>query len=1029
MAVSFFRFFLLCSVVLGLENTLAQSLPAPTLNQTTFNTCEGDPFVEPGDQVQVTIPSYGADTALVWYDASTNMRLTGQPFGIPESPTLIELNGLNAIENTVGTYTFQVRIERDSSGMVTALSDFATVSYTVSPQVNSVQIQSSALSDAGLNTICANRTASFTIQVDPASVALNSSNSSFRIIRGFRFFTFIPIDTMTVNGPSLDLFNLGLDPSFLSYTIEAQVDGGSCGGVVTSSNLIDFTIVRSPTSDIRYPEIIYCPGATVPMRIPVQSGFRPNDGGGYRYALDFGDGSPEVLITNDAQLTLDSLNNVYVFDTSHVYAETGNYEILLRIEDLGNPGDQGCTFNWNKTLRIGNPERFIPDFNLSNFRLGDVDSTQFNLNNHAVLFFVNKTWRFGDGSPDERRPALDSSVVTHQYTQAGTYEISLNFEEVNVPLGDNPFLICDESYRSMVTIYDTVTPPVLTGYQPDQGNYASWVPSQVSQQGLLLGPDPQDSVLRESVSSQSSWSLIAPGTDQSYIDNLYVGHPDTARAGLFASNINEMVWVTRSDSTGFANIGEVSWVETPFISLEAFSNPFLTFRLWYDTPQRVNGAILQYTIGKSENWQRLGLESDVDQNPDWINERGIASAPGRQDAPNSNLGDLGWSGYCEGWQEMRYDLNALQDEINLLPTGDRLVRFRIAYSALPSSQDPSLIAVKSFQILESDRIVLWEHFVGESPASVQERNDLAGLVSGDDFALQLNYYTDPAESILYRNSPQESAAGVLRGLHYGIGNGQNSAMDGRKGIFSDLAVTFTRRKLDFTPYEISLVIDTLPLRMNFNILKKVATVFDNAHKVRMILVERGVASNGELYLNVVRRFLPSHAGITIPADLGITETFTLPDPIYWDASLVHEAVTGAQAADLNANPFLLVILVQDVETKEVFQTAFGVITAAQIAGRGIVNAPEPPVIQLDDLIQLYPNPGDDWVQLVLDERIISWELYNAFGQEIPVQGSLASRAGDMVYSLDTHDLPTGCYMMRFRDREGLVYSKRLVVLH
>ena len=123
------------------------------------------------------------------------------------------------------------------------------------------------------------------------------------------------------------------------------------------------------------------------------------------------------------------------------------------------------------------------------------------------------------------------------------------------------------------------------------------------------------------------------------------------------------------------------------------------------------------------------------------------------------------------------------------------------------------------------------------------------------------------------------------------------------------------------------------------------------------------------------------------------------------------------------------IIVQDVETKEILQTASRVITANEIAGRGTLEGSDDFIIQMDDLVKIYPNPGDDWVRLVLDQKVTSWELRNALGEVVLIKSNVKEILKGKILTLQTKELPVGYYIIQFGDQHNQQFSKKLVIVH
>ena len=126
--------------------------------------------------------------------------------------------------------------------------------------------------------------------------------------------------------------------------------------------------------------------------------------------------------------------------------------------------------------------------------------------------------------------------------------------------------------------------------------------------------------------------------------------------------------------------------------------------MWIDTQPRLDGAVLEYTLGDEEEWRRLGEDDDVGEDTEWYNTRGIASTPGEQDGLN-----LGWSGQNRRWQFMRFPLNEIKDSLEQKfdDVEDRVLRFRISFASIDNpGVSKGTFAFGEFRVEDADRIVL-----------------------------------------------------------------------------------------------------------------------------------------------------------------------------------------------------------------------------------------------------------------------------------------------------------------------------------
>ena len=180
----------------------------------------------------------------------------------------------------------------------------------------------------------------------------------------------------------------------------------------------------------------------------------------------------------------------------------------------------------------------------------------------------------------------------------------------------------------------------------------------------------------------------------------------------------------------------------------------------------------------------------------------------------------------------------------------------------------------------------------------------------------------------------------------------------------------------------------------------------------------------------------SPQGTSLPEDFTFGQTFTLPSTIEFPGDISHTPITGnfagVDVADLNNFPYMLVFFIQDIETKEVLQTQVINVAQSDIGGR-FIDTPGV-LIDPDQTIKVYPNPGDEFMNLSLGEDVMKWKLINTRGKTLvsndtDVQHLLKEQENSPRLVLDSQRLPAGYYFLIIEDKNQRKTVKKLIVIH
>jgi hypothetical protein len=126
------------------------------------------------------------------------------------------------------------------------------------------------------------------------------------------------------------------------------------------------------------------------------------------------------------------------------------------------------------------------------------------------------------------------------------------------------------------------------------------------------------------------------------------------------------VWAT--ELTTFYNNNEKSYVISPCLNFSSLTQPVIEFKIWWQSENNFDGAVLQSSIDGGATWQNVGAKGDP---KNWFNSNTIAGAPGGQSE--------GWTGRdlsntgSGGWVTARHALTGLG--------GNPSVKLRVAFGS------------------------------------------------------------------------------------------------------------------------------------------------------------------------------------------------------------------------------------------------------------------------------------------------------------------------------------------------------------
>jgi gliding motility-associated-like protein len=156
-------------------------------------------------------------------------------------------------------------------------------------------------------------------------------------------------------------------------------------------------------------------------------------------------------------------------------------------------------------------------------------------------------------------------------------------------------------------------------------------------------------------------------------------------------------WITGGLTSSSYNNAENSWLMSPCFNFSSLTNPQISFKVFWETERKYDGASFQYSIDGGNIWQTLGSVSSNSNcsGTNWFNY-----------SPVSTLGTDGWcgtifpnTGSCLGlggsanWLTARHVLTSLAGQAN--------VRFRFTFAAGTTCNNFDGFAVDDITISEA----------------------------------------------------------------------------------------------------------------------------------------------------------------------------------------------------------------------------------------------------------------------------------------------------------------------------------------
>ncbi len=165
-------------------------------------------------------------------------------------------------------------------------------------------------------------------------------------------------------------------------------------------------------------------------------------------------------------------------------------------------------------------------------------------------------------------------------------------------------------------------------------------------------------------------------------------------------------WVTGGLTNPFYTFGERSYVESPCFNFTILSKPYISFKIWWESEQRFDGANFQFSLDAGNTWTNVGsIDDPVDcLNDNWFNYPTITNLSGL-----ANVRE-GWSGNIQagggsclggngsgGWVVAKHCMSYL--------AGQPSVKFRFTFGAGTTCNDFDGVAFDDIYIANAPPIV------------------------------------------------------------------------------------------------------------------------------------------------------------------------------------------------------------------------------------------------------------------------------------------------------------------------------------
>jgi hypothetical protein len=463
------------------------------------------------------------------------------------------------------------------------------------------------------------------------------------------------------------------------------------------------------------------------------------------------------------------------------------------------------------------------------------------------------------------------------------------------------------------------------------------------------------------------------------------------------------VWVT--NTAGPYNVNEKSYINGPCLDFTALTRPMITLKINSATQSQIAGAVLQSSSDGGATWNVVGA---MGSGLNWYDNFGVLGNPG-----NQTVNQFAWTGTYPDWKISKYNLNNL--------AGSASVRFRLAFG---SGQDTLNLtdgfALDSIWVGNRDKVLLVENFTNSSTTTViasdNKMNTLVSNRPNDLVAIHYHAGFPGSDPMNLRNQADPSA----RVLHYGVPKIPYVVFDGNYNYGDTLRdVNVDKRSLDPALFKIKMATDISGSSVKVKARVIANDSISNSFVVHAVVVERNVTAvtgaNGQTNFQwVATRMLPDAGGSFFNQNFSKNDSADLD--LRWDyfPSEVYDP-----------NQLGVVVFIQDVATKEVYQTSYALGTGnpSNMVITGVNN-----ILSGQGDVNVFPNPSSKTAYVMFNQNIdqdLDWTVYDQLGKVMD-KGKISK--GSQGFALDTSAYPDAVYAVKITDGDSVLF-KKLMVTH
>ena len=813
-------------------------------------------------------------------------------------------------------------------------------------------------------------------------------------------------------------------------------------------NSVTKTIVVNPLPEVEGPpgnQIVYdaiCVGLPIEAHVVIYEAGTTDEVASYAgYTFDWATTEASVTVLNDPSVTLPAAANLSVGMTLTVTSPDGCTTVIQDIDVQGFPPVPSFTY-------VGITARSAAGLDVSfqkNSELlpdGDVNFLEFTMTGPAPST---------ETVVSEIRNSNDLSSLNVTGLIAGEYSATVRMGTV---LGCN---VADVTRMITILPVETLGDPISGGgyrenFETDMGG---WFFEYASEDG------------KNDTTRNFSWKRMRLNSFSATNDDIL----SDGRGNIIVTQAPEAIdpETLLSTPTPYYE-GEISYVYSPALDFSQYTNPALKFDYIRDFESNRDGLAVQISGDDGRTWQTLG-DHDIDSGINWYSNQGISAGPGDnqgrfpETGTNPNL--VGFADVpideddnrVPEWLEARHQITKGLYEKNL-------IRFRFSLSALTGSKIDALgdvfdgFAFDNFELYEINKLLVVEQFSSTLSADSKRNEEFlqTGQVDGAgpthhlidwDEGTQgvwINYYTDVfnddvnEDPINVRNKIDPST----RSTYFGVTDVPDNRISGIDVPY-DLDVTpedfgngFNALALFDADFNINKNHPTLPddivLNASADDVVSVTTTFmslttepeDVEIGFFFAIVEKvktGVTSGVYGPLDIIRyplrALLPGPAGEYYRGTLTNGQLFvhTMEWPITGVDDPDNLRIIAYVQYYSHPNPNKVGSIEQAAWIDLAGERKVNLVT-----GSGDLNG--------HDVLEIYPNPADNSINLTLPEapgQDVFWTIYDQ--SERQVLKGLIKRGTKIPDPIDSSNLPSGMYIIQLHSEKRKWTPEKVLISH